>query len=144
VDERADQFAVGLILAEMATGRPVFRRDTPAQVLAAVIEREAEPLRRLRPDAPEALEAIVSRCLQKKPDLRFARTDDLAAQLASLALDSRAGSLAAAPPVPAGVPRAISGELVSAGAPRPSALYHVQADIGLGSDSVAGKVRVFD
>ncbi len=29
VDARADQFAIGLILAEMATGQPVFRRDTP-------------------------------------------------------------------------------------------------------------------
>ena len=142
VDERADQFAVGLILAEMATGRPVFRRDTPAQVLAAVIEREAEPLRRLRPDAPEALEAIVSRCLQKKPELRFAKTDDLAAQLASLARDSLTGSLGAPPPVPTSAPSAISGQLVSTGAP--PARYHVQTDIGLGSDSGAGKVRVFD
>jgi serine/threonine-protein kinase len=48
VDQRTDQFSVGLILYEMATGRPVFRRDTPAQVLAAVIERDPEPLRRLR------------------------------------------------------------------------------------------------
>jgi hypothetical protein len=144
VDGRADQFAVGLILAEMATGRPVFRRDTPAQVLAAVIEREVEPLRRLRPDAPEALQAIVSRCLQKRPDLRFAKTDDLAAQLASLARDVRTDSLVAPPPLPAGAPSAISGELVPTGAPGPPALYHVQTDIGLGSDAGAGKIKVLD
>ena len=45
VDHRTDQFSLGLILHEMATGRPPFRRDTPAQVLAAVIERDPEPLR---------------------------------------------------------------------------------------------------
>ena len=45
VDHRTDQFSLGLILYEMATGRPTFRRDTPAQVLAAVIERDPEPLR---------------------------------------------------------------------------------------------------
>ncbi len=52
VDGRTDQFAVGLILAEMATGRPVFRRETPAEVLAAVIERDPEPLRQLRRGRP--------------------------------------------------------------------------------------------
>ena len=119
VDARADQFAVGLILSEMATGRPVFRRDTPAQVLAAVIEREAEPLRRLRPDAPEALEAIVSRCLQKDPALRFEKTDELASQLSALAGRSRAGSLGGVPLVSAPAPPAISAEIVPARAPSP-------------------------
>jgi hypothetical protein len=140
VDARADQFAVGLILSEMATGQPVFRRDTPAQVLAAVIEREAEPLRRLRPDAPEALEAIVSRCLQKDPALRFEKTDELASQLSALAGRSRAGSLGGVPLVPAPAPPAISAEIVPARSP---SLYHVQTGIDLeGSDH--GKVRRYD
>jgi hypothetical protein len=135
VDARADQFAVGLVLSEMATGQPVFRRDSPAQVLAAVIEREAEPLRRLRPDAPEALEAIVSRCLQKDPALRFDKTDELAAQLASLAGRSRAASLAGVPLTPAPA-IAISAEIV----PSPAApvVYHVQT----GADG--SKVKRYD
>src|SRR6476469_4969637 len=62
VDHRTDQFSLGLILYEMATGRAAFRRDTPAQVLAAVIEREPEPLGRVRGDVPPALEALVTRC----------------------------------------------------------------------------------
>jgi Protein kinase domain len=118
VDHRTDQFSLGLILHEMAAGRPVFRRDTPAQVLAAVIERDPEPLRRLRPDAPAALESLVARCLQKDPDRRFARTDDLAAELAALAERSRAGTL----------PSAISVEVVSAPAtPGHASVYHVQS-----------------
>jgi hypothetical protein len=133
VDHRTDQFAAGLVLSEMATGRPVFRRDTPAQVLAAVIEREAEPLRRQRPDAPEALEAVVSRCLQKEPDRRFARTDELASAMAVLAGRSRGGSFASvvpsAPPpapapatlAPAARPAAVSAEIVA-----PSSMYSVQ------------------
>jgi hypothetical protein len=144
VDARADQFAIGLILTEMATGQPVFRRATPAQVLAAVIEREAEPLRRVRPDAPEALEAIVSRCLRKQPAHRFEKTDDLAAQVSSLSDSLRMTSRGAPPPVPASVPSAISAELVPTGAPQPTARYHVQTVAGLGSDSGGGKVRVFD
>jgi serine/threonine protein kinase len=144
VDACSDQFAVGLILAEMATGQPVFRRATPAEVLAAVIEREAQPLRRSRPDAPEALEAIVARCLRKQPALRFEKTDDLAAQVAGLADSFRMASLGGPPPVPAGLPSAISGELVSSGVPQPTARYHVQTVAGLGSDSGGGKVVVFD
>jgi hypothetical protein len=117
VDHRTDQFSLGLILHEMAVGRPVFRRDSPAQVLAAVIEREAEPLRRLRPDVPIELESLVARCLQKDPERRFARTDELAAELAALAGRSRPGTSVSAVPVP-----------VQVLAPRPSSadLYHVE------------------
>ena len=157
VDHRTDQFAAGLVIQEMATGRAVFRRDTPAQVLAAVIERDPEPLRRLRPDAPEALDALVARCLQKEPERRFARTDELASGLAALAGRSRGGgSIAsvglppplpppapgapaagsAAPAAPAARPALVSAEIVS-GAPRQPSLYHVQAEGG-------GRVKTFD
>jgi serine/threonine protein kinase len=126
VDSRTDQFAVGVILAEMATGRSLFHRDTPAEVLAAVIEREPEPLRRMRPDAPPALEGLVTRCLQKDPARRFAKTDELAAELASLAGRSRAGSRAAAPPRPADVGPVVSAEVVPAPRSTRPVLYHVQ------------------
>jgi serine/threonine protein kinase len=114
VDHRTDQFALGLILYEMAAGRAAFRRDSPAQVLAAVIERDPEALRRLRPDAPAALEAVVERCLQKDPQRRYARTDELASELAGLAGRSRA---------------AISVEVLPAeSAPTATVIYHVHRD----------------
>ncbi len=143
VDGRTDQFAVGLVLGEMATGRPLFRRDTPAEVLAAVIERDPEPLRALRPDVPDALEAIVSRCLQKDPARRFAKTDELAAELAALAGRSRHGTLAGAPST-AGP--AVSAEVVPPlpAPPRPTApaVYHVQTELGFSRGG--GKVRSYD
>ena len=117
VDHRTDQFSLGLILHEMATGRPSFRRDTPAQVIAAVIERDPEPLGRLRPDVPRPLEALVTRCLQKDPERRFARTDELAAELAALAGRSRPGSRS----------EAVSVEVLPPAPPPPAAgVYHVQ------------------
>ena len=116
---------------------PLFRRDTPAQVLAAVIEREPQPLRELRPDVPPALEALVARCLQKDPDLRFARTDELAAELAALAGRSRAGSLpggGAADAAVGGAAAAVSAEVVGGPGVAPSgpAVYHVQRHGGRG------------
>jgi serine/threonine protein kinase len=141
VDGRTDQFAVGLVLGEMATGRPLFRRDTPAEVLAAVIEREPEPLRTLRPDVPEGLEAVVSRCLQKDPARRFAKTDELAAELAALAGRSRYGSLGGAP---SAAGPAVSAEVVPPSPPSSApAVYHVQTDFGF-SRRGGGKVRSYD
>jgi serine/threonine protein kinase len=126
VDHRTDQFSVGLILHEMTTGRRVFRRDTPAQVLAAVIERDAEPLSRLRADVPPAFEALVSRCLQKDPERRFAKTDELASEVAALAGRSRSGSRTEAA-VPSGG-AAVSVEVIPAPPPAASSVYHVQED----------------
>jgi hypothetical protein len=128
LDHRTDQFSLGLILHEMATGRPPFRRDTPAQVLAAVIERDPEPLRRLRADVPSAVEALVSRCLQKDPERRFAKTDELASELAALAGRSRSGSLAEVARVAVEAPSAVSAEVVSLRRALSLAptIYHVQ------------------
>jgi hypothetical protein len=128
LDHRTDQFSLGVILHEMVTGRPAFRRDTPAQVLAAVIERDPEPLGRLRPNVPAALESLVSRCLQKDPGHRFAKTDELASELAALAGRSRAASFAEGARVAASVPPAISVEVLPARPMPPAApsTYHVQ------------------
>ncbi len=131
VDHRTDQFSLGLIVYEMATGRPTFRRDTPTQVLAAVIERDPEPLGRMRGDVPAALDALVARCLQKDPERRFAKTDELASQLAALAGRSRSGSLVEPARGAPDASSAISAEIVP---PVPSAgpvIYHVQAKRGV-------------
>ena len=148
VDSRTDQFAVGLILSEMATGRPVFRRDTPAQVLAAVIEREPAPLHEARGDVPPALEAIVARCLRKDPARRFASTDELASEVARLAGRSRAGSLAEALlPAPEAPRSAVSAEIVPAAPDRPRVatpvLYHVQTAFTRGRPG-GPRVRLYD
>jgi hypothetical protein len=132
LDHRTDQFSLGLILHEMATGRPPFRRDSPAQVLAAVIERDPDPLGRLRGDVPQALEALVLRCLQKDPDRRFAKTDEVASELAALAGRSRSGSRAEGTRAPSAPPRAISAEIVPPVPPAEGpAIYHVQARRGV-------------
>jgi len=134
VDHRTDQFSLGLILHEMVSGRPTFRRETPAQVLAAVIEREAEPLSRLCAGVPAALESVVARCLQKDPGHRFERTDELAGALSALAGRSRSGPMPgpiSAEILPPGVgprPSPPSAPAPAAAAtPWPSAIYHVQS-----------------
>jgi serine/threonine-protein kinase len=81
IDYRSDQFSFGSILYEMATGRPAFKKETMPQTLAAIIQDEPEPIRRLNDEIPAELSAIVGRCLAKDPDERYESTADLATEL---------------------------------------------------------------
>src|SRR5438034_6388959 len=81
VDARADLFAFGALVYEMATGRRAFDGATQATVIAAIIDREPPPMTTLRPLAPTALEHIVRRALAKDPDERWQTARDLLAGL---------------------------------------------------------------
>lgn len=81
-DFRSDQFAFGTMLYELATGQHPFRRDSPAQTLAAIIEDDPASLATAAPKVPIALRWIVERCLAKSPSDRYGSTDDLARDLA--------------------------------------------------------------
>jgi Tol biopolymer transport system component len=83
-DFRSDQFALGSILYEMATGKRAFQKGTGAQTLAAIIQDEPEPVAQVNPKAPAPLRWIVERCLAKDPDERYASTRDLARDLKSV------------------------------------------------------------
>ena len=84
VDFRSDQFSLGSILYEMATGMRAFQRNTAAETLSAIIREEPEPLSRLNPRTPAPYRWIVERCLAKDPDERYASTRDLARELKSV------------------------------------------------------------
>ena len=81
IDFRADQFALGAMLYEMITGRRAFKRETPIQTMASIVDTEPEPLAELAPDTPFELVTIVDRCLAKNPANRYASTHDLARDL---------------------------------------------------------------
>jgi predicted ATPase/serine/threonine protein kinase len=82
VDFRSDQFSFGAILYEMATGKHAFQRDTAVETMAAIIGVDAEPIGQVSPELPAPLQWIVTRCLAKNPEDRYASTDDLARELA--------------------------------------------------------------
>ncbi len=84
VDYRSDQFNLGAILYEMASGRQAFRRETPVQTIAAIIEDPPEPLALLNPALPAPMRWAIERCLAKEPAERYASTVDLAHELHSL------------------------------------------------------------
>ncbi len=84
VDFRSDQFTLGAMFYELATGRQAFRRETPAQTITAIIEDSPEPLATLCPALPPPLRWVIERCLAKDPAERYASTLDLARELRGL------------------------------------------------------------
>ena len=103
VDYRSDQFNLGSILYEMATGKRAFQRGTGPETLVAVIRDEPEPLAVLAPKSPAPVRWIVERLLAKDPEERYASSKDLARDLKSvrdhLTETSFSGGLEAAEPV---------------------------------------------
>src|SRR5262245_43749806 len=83
-DFRSDQFSLGAIIYEMATGKRAFERATPVETLSAIIRDEPEPIVSLNPKTPAAFRRLIERCLSKKPEDRYASTSDLAGDLKNL------------------------------------------------------------
>ena len=81
VDFRSDQFSLGIILYEMATGCRAFLRESAAQTLAAIIEKEPQSISEINPAFPAPARWIIERCLEKDPVDRYASTLDLAREL---------------------------------------------------------------
>ena len=83
-DFRADQFAFGAILYEMATGSRAFHKPTGAETLSMIIRSEPERALDRNPSLPLPLVWIIERCLSKEIADRYASTRDLARDLQTL------------------------------------------------------------
>jgi TolB-like protein/Tfp pilus assembly protein PilF/predicted Ser/Thr protein kinase len=77
-DFRSDQFSLGAILYEMATGRRAFQRATPAQTLTAIIEDDPDVVTLANPKVAATTARVIDRCLSKHPGERYASTLDMA------------------------------------------------------------------
>jgi Tol biopolymer transport system component len=84
IDHRADLYAVGVLGYELLAGHPPFTGRTAQEVLAAQVTQPPPPLGGQRPACPPGLEAIVMRCLEKRPADRWQTADELLAHLEPL------------------------------------------------------------
>jgi Protein kinase domain len=89
ITDRADVYAVGVILFLLLTGRLPFEESTPYGSLLSAMLRDAPDVRSLEPDAPAALARAVARCLEKDPASRPG-AKELSRELAELADGHRA------------------------------------------------------
>ncbi|MBI2946541.1 MAG: PD40 domain-containing protein, partial [Verrucomicrobia bacterium] len=83
------------VLYEMVTGKKAFTGKSQASLIAAILEREPEPVGKLQPLSPPAFERVVKRCLAKEPDARWQTALDLMEELKWIAEGGSAAGLPA-------------------------------------------------
>ncbi|MBI4854542.1 MAG: protein kinase [Acidobacteria bacterium] len=86
VDQRADIFALGILLYEMIANQHPFKAANNQQLVLAITSQEPAPLNSLITDIPEELEAIVMKALRKNPSERYQTAKEMATELRSLAM----------------------------------------------------------
>jgi serine/threonine protein kinase/Tol biopolymer transport system component len=77
VDHRADIYAVGAMAYEALAGRTPFTGATPQSVLAAHVTEQPDPVSKHRDQVSGELEAVIMKCLAKKPADRWQSADEM-------------------------------------------------------------------
>jgi len=80
-DHRADVFAFGAIVYEMATGKKAFDGASQASLIGAILKDEPRPISTQQPLSPPGFDALIATCLAKDPDERWQSAGDVARQL---------------------------------------------------------------
>jgi predicted esterase/predicted Ser/Thr protein kinase len=81
VDRRTDIFSFGSVFYEMLTGRRAFQGDSQVTMRMAILGQTPAPVRSFRKEVPADVERVVSRCLEKKREARYASGTDLLQEL---------------------------------------------------------------
>ena len=116
-DHRVDIYALGVLAYELLAGRPPFSGPTAQEILTAHVVLTPEPVTSHRADTPAGLAAIIGRCLQKQPAVRYPDAAALLADLDPLVTPSGGLTPAGTPPVGAGsgrFPWVLAGVLAAA------------------------------
>ena len=71
VDARTDIFSFGVVLYEMLAGQRPFQGDSNLAILTAILHQQPATLKKVRPDTPAEVQAIISRCLEKDRERRY-------------------------------------------------------------------------
>ncbi|HJQ38525.1 MAG TPA: protein kinase [Thermoanaerobaculia bacterium] len=81
IDQRSDIFAFGAVAYEALSGQRAFRGIGLAEMVHQITAVDPPPLRTLDERIPPELQRVISRCLAKRPDARYASMREVVAEL---------------------------------------------------------------
>ncbi|MBI4469101.1 MAG: serine/threonine-protein kinase, partial [Acidobacteria bacterium] len=92
LDRRTDLFSLGVVLYEMTTGRLPFSAASAGETMDRIVHAQPEAIARFNYSAPDRLEHIIRKCLEKEPDRRYQSARDLSIDLKNLKRDLESGT----------------------------------------------------
>jgi len=115
-DPRSDIFALGAVLYEMLAGKRAFAGETRSETETAILREDPPDLTAVNGSVPPAVDRIVRRCLEKQPQDRFQKAEDVAFALEAVASATSPPAAATGPRRSWRAPLAILAALLVGGA----------------------------